>query len=136
MRSEALPALALVVVGSLVSGCGGGAAGRVLHTRASFVLVGAEDDADAPAAGVGFGGYVAMLGRCVGIGDATVIWPYGTEITSDRPLTIAVPGLGTLQVGDPASGGAVDYGDHLPKGIDVIPSGCPTERVIAFYPDR
>ncbi len=67
---------------------------------------------------------------------ATVIWPHGTKITSDDPLTIEVPGLGGLQVDDQVDGGGVEYGDHLPKGIDAVPEGCPTEQVFEFYPNR
>jgi hypothetical protein len=42
----------------------------------------------------------------------------------------------TNKAGDPAGGGAVEYGDHLPKVIDAIPSDCPSDQVIAFYPTQ
>jgi hypothetical protein len=72
----------------------------------------------------------------MGIDDATVIWPYGTKIASEHPLTIDVPGLGRLKVGDHADGGADEYAHHLPTGIDAIPSSCPMHRVLAFYPNH
>jgi hypothetical protein len=64
-----------------------------------------------------------------------VIWPQGTRIASDDPMTIDVPGLGTLTIGDQVAGGGVEYGNRLPEGIDAIPSGCPTDEMVAFYPD-
>jgi hypothetical protein len=76
-----------------------------------------------------------MVGDCLGIGDTTVLWPHGmtTTIFDREPLTIEVPGLGRVRVGSGVDGGAESRGD-LPKGIDAIPSGCPTDHVIAFYP--
>jgi hypothetical protein len=135
MLRKAFTALALTVVAAAASGCGGEDGSRVLRSGTSAVLVAADPGPDAAIGGVGYGGYVAMVGGCLGMGDATVVWPYGTEVASDDPLTIDVPGLGTLRVGDPASGGAVEYGDQLPEGLEA-PSDCPTEHVIAFYPDR
>jgi hypothetical protein len=137
MHRRALAALSMMVVGSLLSGCGGGDGG-VLHSGDSVVLVGA--DVLGPTVGVGFGGSVAMVGDCLGVeGDgavATVIWPHGTKIASDDPLTIDVPGLGRVSVGDQVAGGDDVNVDRLPKGNDAIPSGCPTEQVVAFYPNH
>jgi hypothetical protein len=66
-----------------------------------------------------------------------VIWPHGTKIATDDPLTIDVPSLGRLRVGDYVDGmGGDEYVDYLPKGIDAVPSGCPTDQVVAFYPDQ
>ncbi len=103
------------------------------------MLVGAE--VHGASVGVGFGGSVAMVGDCLGVeGDgatATVIWPHGTTVTADEPLTIDVPGVGRVKAGDPIDGGGGDVDiDRLPKGIDAIPSGCPTELVVAFLPDH
>jgi hypothetical protein len=133
MLRRALAALAVAFLGSLLSGCGGGD-GSVLHSGDALVLVGAEGDMDGPNAGVGFGGSVAMVGHCLGIEGATVIWPYGTTIVSGDPLTIDVPGWGRVKPGVGVSGGAVAYADSLPKGIDAMPSGCPTTQVLAFDP--
>jgi hypothetical protein len=133
-----LAALTVVVAASVLSGCGGndgGGDGRVLHSGSSNVLIGAKGDGD-NVAGVGFAGTVSLAGGCLGIGGATIIWPYGTQVSSDDPLTIYVPGLGRLTVGDRVDGGGDEYGDHLPKGIDAVPSDCPTEQVVAFFPNR
>lgn len=136
MHRSTLASLVLFGVAFLLTGCGSGGAGEVLHSGDAIVLVGAEGDSDEAMAGVGFSGDVAMVGACIGIDDVTVIWPYGTKIATQHPLTIDVPGLGRLKVGEHADGGADLYGHHLPKRIDAIPSDCPTQRVIAFYPNH
>lgn len=134
MGSRAAFVLTVIFAGSLLSGCGGGDGG-VLHSGGSLVLVDEDHSGDATV-GVGYGGVVAMAGDCVGIDGATVVWPHGTTIVSGNPLTIKVPGLGRVTLGDQVSGGGGDYGVHVPKGIDAIPTGCPTERVVAFYPGQ
>ena len=108
--------------------------GEVIRSGDTSVLIGAEGDGD-NMAGVGYGGTVSMVGECLGLDDATVIWPHGTTVVADDPLTIDVPGLSEVTVGDTLTGGADVYADYLPEGIDAIPEGCPTGRVIAFYPE-
>ena len=127
----------LVMFGAVclpVSGCGAGD-GTIINSQGSVVLVGAKGDGE-NMAGIGFGGEVSMVGECLGISGTTVFWPYGTKVVDDDPLTIDVPGLGRIGVGDQVSGGADTYVDYLPSGIDAIPSACPTTRVIGFFPDE
>jgi hypothetical protein len=133
MRRRTLAFLSIILIASPgLSACGGGGDGSVLHSGDSIVLV--DADSDGPTVGVGFAGSVAMVGDCLGIGHATVIWPHGTTISDRDPLTIEVPGLGQVRVGSGVDGGADDLGD-LPKGIDAIPPGCPTRQVVAFSPN-
>jgi hypothetical protein len=134
VMSRAVVTLAVVASGLLLSACGAGG-GSVLHSGGSIVLVDADHHGEA-IAGVGYGGDVTMVGDCLGIQTATVLWPHGTRIVSDTPLTIDVPGLGRVRVGDHVEGGGVEYVGHLPKGIDSIPSGCPTQQVLGFDPGR
>ena len=122
-----------------MTSCGGDgdrAPGEVLEGDSGKVkvLVNAEPD-DRPIAGIGYGGRVELVGDCLGFGGNTIIWPYGTEIVSDDPLVVDVPGEGQVTIGDQVMGGASHYGDRLPDGIDAIPSGCPT-AVYAHHPDR
>ncbi len=126
-----LPLLVLTSCG----GAGDVAPGEVLRGHGGTVLVNAEPDGGAMA-GVGYGGRVTLVGECLGIDDATVIWPHGTELVSDEPFVVEVPGMGQVTIGDRVAGGADQYVDHLPDGIDAIPPGCPTVSVFAFYPDR
>jgi hypothetical protein len=120
-----------------MTSCGGNddrAPGHLLQGDSGKVLVNAEPNGG-PMAGVGYGGRVELVGDCLGIGGNTIIWPHGTEIVSDGPLVVDVPGVGQVTIGDQVTGGAVHYGDYyLPDGIDAIPSGCPTD-VFAYYPE-
>ena len=118
-----------------------------MRSGSSFVLVGANGETPKlPHANIW--GRVSIVGDCLGNNDpmikgATIIWPHGTKITADDPLTIDVPTLGSLRVGDRVDGlgdyfvnhrvGQVNL-DYLPKGIDRVPSGCHRNQVIAFYP--
>lgn len=89
-------------------------------------------------AGVGLGGSVTLAGDCLGINQMAVIWPHGTTVVDTDPLTITVPGVGSLSVGDHVSGGGADFSfDHLPDGIDEVPSGCTTSgrRIMEFFRD-
>ncbi len=122
-----------------LASCGDGTAGtkggEVLRSGAAYVLTGAAGAGD-NIAGIGIGGTVRMVGDCLGIGDAVVIWPYGTKVVADSPLAIEVPDLGRLGVGDVVEGGGEDLGaDQLPEGFDV-PSRCRSENFFAFYPNH
>ena len=146
MRIRALVVLTMIVAGPLLAGCGN-QDGRVLRSGSTFVLVGASDEArKLPHSTIT--GRVSIVGDCLGINGAavdaaTVIWPHGTKITADNPLTIEVPGLGNLRVGDGVDGSGDQFVNHrpgqehldyLPKGIDRVPTGCRANQVIAFYP--
>ena len=146
MRTRALLVLTMIFAGSLLSGCGD-QGGQVLRSGSTFVLVGASGEVrKLPHSSIM--GRVSIVGDCLGINGsavdgATVIWPHGTKITADDPLTIDVPGLGSLRVGDAVVGSGdqfvnhrpgQQYIDHLPKGIDRAPTGCRRNQVIAFYP--
>ena len=87
-----------------MTSCGGDgdrAPGEVLEGDSGKVkvLVNAEPD-DRPIAGIGYGGRVELVGDCLGFGGNTIIWPYGTEIVSDDPLVVDVPGEGQVTIGD------------------------------------
>jgi hypothetical protein len=146
MRVRALVILTMIVAGSLLSGCGD-QDGRVLRSGSTFVLVGASGAARTlPHSTIT--GRVGIVGDCLGINGsavngATVIWPHGTKITADDPLTIEVPGLGRVRVGDSVDGSGdqvvnhrpgQEHLDRLPKGVDRVPTGCRRNQVIAFYP--
>lgn len=129
----------LVLLLALASCTGGGedavAPGEVLGGSTGTVLVNAEPG-EGGIAGVGFFGRVKLVGDCLGIEDATIIWPHGTQIVSEDPFVVEVPGMGQVSIGDRVSGGGDEYVDYLPDGIDAVPPGCPTKRVFAFHPDH
>ena len=116
-----------------VGACGAGD-GSVLQSGDRVVLVASPSDGDNGLPLVGFDGPVSLAGKCLGIDGTTVLWPHGTEVVSDNPLTVQVPGLGKVRVGDRLMGGALEVHDaDLPSGM-AIPSGCPTSPLVAFYP--
>lgn len=77
-------------------------------------------------------GTLTLLGNCVGIGDAVAIWPNGTTVLNDAPLTLDVPGLGTVRGGDEVNG-AGGYFDVATDNVDVdIPASCGTTQAVTF----
>lgn len=132
MTINRMAVLLSIAVPWTVTGCGD-EPGRIERSGESIVLVGAEGDGE-DRAGVGIGGTARMVGDCLGIDTSTVIWPHGTKIVSDDPLTIDIPGSDQVTIGDHVEGGGDVYSDYVPEGIDTIPPSCPGE-VIAFYPN-
>ena len=115
----------------LLASCG---RGEVVESGGFQVLVGHDDGSDM--AGVGLYGEVTIVGTCLGVGDAVVVWPPGTEVTSDDPLVVDVPGLGTVGVGDRVEGGALERDpEDPPDGLDV-PEGCRDHQLLSFWPNR
>lgn len=111
-----------------------GSDGKVLHRGSVQVLVGADDGSNM--AGVGLGGTVSLVGDCLGLEEWIVIWPPGTTIRSDDPVTIEVPALGAVEVGDHIEGGGVEYDpEDPPDGID-IPEGCEGSSLVSYFPNQ
>jgi hypothetical protein len=78
-------------------------------------------------------GTLAVVDGCLGITDGTtyadtvVVWPHGTEVTSDDPTTIDLPGTGEVAIGDEVSvGGGVDRDNAGRVGGLTVPSYCDT----------
>ena len=46
------------------------------------------------------GGRLEVVGGCLGTNGYVIVWPHGTEVVEDDPLTIAVPRTGTYALGD------------------------------------
>jgi hypothetical protein len=92
----------------LLTACGG----RVVEAGDVTVLVGQRSGSGMDALG---GGVLEVVGGCLGAGDHVVVWPHGTEVVDEDPLTIDVPGEGEGEVslGDEISlaGGYVDESD-------------------------
>lgn len=124
----------VLVLSSMLFGCSRDEDLSVLKSGDVYVLV-ASKDAGKDSAGTGVSGRVSMVGDCLGIDGTTTLWPEGTRIVHDAPLTIDVPGVGELEVGASVSGEAIGYSDQPPTGPEAIPSGCPSDGLIAFQPD-
>ena len=80
-------------------------------------------------------GVVTLIGGCLGIGSSVAIWPHGTTIVSDDPLTIRVPDLGQVKLGDEVDGGGGTHepGD-APNGV-TIPDTCKSETIVTWRPE-
>ncbi len=102
------------------------------------VLVSAPADGGDDA---GIGGTVGLVGKCLGIGGSVAFWPSGTEIVAHDPLTIDVPGLGEVSVGDQVSGGGGSHAWPVDSSISTvepeisIPDSCPTTTWVTFRPE-
>ncbi len=124
--------LAVSLAGLVLVACGSHEDGDTLKSGRSSVLVGPKFGSYG---GTGGGGTVTTAGTCLGFDGATVLWPYGTMIVTDDPLTIEVPGLGRITSGDSVYGGVDTFvPGHLPDGVGAIPDGC-APTLIAFFPE-
>lgn len=86
--------LAPVLAGLLlVPGCGG----DVVTAGDTTVLVGQRATSGMDALG---GGTLEVVGGCLGAGGYVVVWPHGTEVVDEDPLTIDIPDAGRVALGD------------------------------------
>ena len=87
--AAAIPTLALI----LVAGCGG----QVIAAGDVDVLVAASSGDGMDAMG---GGTLEVVGGCLGVSGFVVVWPHGTEVADEDPLTIEIPGNGSFALGE------------------------------------
>jgi hypothetical protein len=102
----------------LLAACGG----EVVEAGDVTVLVGQRSGRGMDAMG---GGVLEVVGGCLGAGGATVVWPHGTEVVEQDPLTIDVPGQGELSLGDEVSlgGGFVGESDGVERADRPVRAG-------------
>ena len=127
MRSLA-KAVGLIALGGLVplSACGG----QVISAGDVTVLVSERADAGMDALG---GGTLEVVGGCLGASGSVIVWPNGTEVVQDNPLTIDIPDYGTVALGDEVQVGGgyvlehssdnVEPGDYSVGGV-TVPAEC------------
>ncbi|MGY2065188.1 hypothetical protein [Blastococcus sp. SYSU DS0619] len=111
----------------LLAACGGG---EVVSAGDVTVLVAEQAEAGMDALG---GGRLEVVGGCLGAGGYVIVWPSGTEVVDEDPVTIDVPGHGTYGLGDQvevAGGFVLEHSsqDVEPGPFDVagvtVPAGC------------
>lgn len=127
---------AVLVVASLAavssSGCSADDNGDVLGSDGAWVVVAppADGGTDALVSGV-----VRLIDGCLGIEDSVALWPAGTELVSEDPLTIDVPGTGEVQVGAAVrgAGGYIEAGGY--GGEPTLPKSCSEAPVVSFRSD-
>ncbi|MEE6274456.1 hypothetical protein V2J56_13990 [Georgenia sp. MJ206] len=94
VRSRVTATVVAGAVMGLVAGCDGGA---VVEAGDVTVLVSEP---------LGYGmdallvGRLEVVGGCLGAGGSVVVWPEGTQVVNEDPVTISIPGEGTFTVGD------------------------------------
>lgn len=81
------------------------------------MLVGEPSSAGEDALG---GGTLELVGGCLGTSGTVVIWPDGTEVVSEDPLTIDLPGRGAFSLGDDVQ---VPGGMVLEHSSNPVPPG-------------
>ncbi|MFO6454464.1 MULTISPECIES: hypothetical protein [unclassified Aeromicrobium] len=85
--------LAALLLALALTGCGG----KEITAGDATVLVGERSSSGADALG---GGTLELVGGCLGASGVVVIWPVGTDVVDEDPLTIDIPDLGEFSIGD------------------------------------
>jgi hypothetical protein len=128
-------ALAAAVVAAvvLVRSC----QGEVIHAGDTTVLVAqsSRDGMDALA-----GGRLAVVGGCLGAeaGETryVIVWPHGTDVVDEDPLTVDVPGADTYALGDEIRVGGGFVLEHTSTEVEPGPQkigGVPVPSRCAEY---
>jgi hypothetical protein len=103
------------------------------------VLVSEPTDAWMEALG---GGRLEVVGGCLGVSGSVIVWPPGTEVVKDKPLTIDIPDYGTFALGDQVqvAGGFVlehssrhvDPGPYRAGGV-TVPAKCAEHDIFVAH---
>lgn len=117
----------------LLAGCGGEA--HVLQAGEIRVLVGERTSSGSDAQLIGA---LTDVSGCLGVDDVAVVWPHGTEVVSQDPLAVDVPGSGRVELGDPVElgGGMVVEGpqaEPVSVGDLVVPDACAEHGVFGAW---
>ena len=116
----------------LLAACG---AGEVIPAGDVTVLVSERTGGGMDALG---GGRLEVVGGCLGAGGYVIVWPHGTEVVDDHPLTIEVPGHGTYDLGDEVEVGGGFVLEHSSRDRELgpfdvagvtVPAGCAAHDV-------
>ncbi|HSE10213.1 MAG TPA: hypothetical protein VLB29_16250 [Nocardioidaceae bacterium] len=91
------------------------------------------------------GGRLEVVGGCLGAGGNVIVWPHGTELVDEEPLTIEIPGYGTFALGDEVqvAGGFVleheetdtEPGPRKAGGL-TVPAECAEHDIFLARPGR
>jgi hypothetical protein len=105
MRLRSGTALLAVLLATTLTSCASGSepatpangGARIITAGSVDVLVAQQAGAHMDALG---GGRIEIVGGCLGADGSVIVWPHGTEVTSENPLTIEIPGGHTVTLGD------------------------------------
>lgn len=111
--------------------------GQLISAGDTTVLVGAPTNSGNLALG---GGRLEKVGGCLGAGGNVIVWPGGTRVAKNNPLTIEIPEGGTFTLGDQVQlgggmirehfGGRIRPGPFVVDGI-LVPAKCAKHDI--FY---
>ena len=73
-----------------------GCSGKAIDAHGVTVLVSGRASSGMDAA---LTANLEVVGSCLGAGGAVVIWPFGTKVVDEDPLTIEIPDNGTFALG-------------------------------------
>lgn len=98
--------------------------------RSATVLLTGDGGRDAKIVGT-----LTRVGDCAGIGDQVGIWPLGTTVVRESPLTLNIPGLGEIQAGDELVGAGGVFDAAVDDVAIEIPASCGTTQAVTFRPE-
>ena len=88
-----------------------GCAGKVIVAGEVSVLVSERATSGMDALG---GGRLDVVGGCLGAGGTVIVWPHGTKVVNEDPLTIEIPDNGTFTLGEEVRVGGGYVLEHSP----------------------
>ncbi|MCZ3390149.1 MAG: hypothetical protein LH645_13780 [Actinomycetia bacterium] len=121
-----LAPVAALALGVLLSSC----SGQTITVGDTAVLVSKRTGDGMDARG---GGRVEVVGGCLGASGNVIVWPHGTRVTDESPLTISIPDYGTFALGDDVEVGGgfvLEHSDTTVKpgpyevGGVTVPANC------------
>ncbi len=99
---------------TVLSACGG----QVIAAGDVTVLVSESTGGGMDALG---GGRIEVVGGCLGASGAVIVWPHGTEVVEDEPLTIDIPDNGRFALGEEVQVGGGFVLEHSSDNIEPGP---------------
>ncbi len=88
------------------------------------------------------GGRLQLVGGCLGASGNVIVWPQGTEVVKNEPLTIRIPASGTFAIGDTVRVGGgfvlehtsddVEPGDYEVAGV-TVPAECAEHDIFVAH---
>lgn len=113
--------------------------GQIIAAGDVSVLVSALPDGGMDALG---GGRLQVVGGCLGTDGVVVVWPYGTQVVQDDPLTIETPEGATFSLGDDVRLGGGYVLEHssdkaepgpYPLGDITVPAKCAEHDIFVSH---
>ena len=95
-----------------------GCSGKVITVDGATVLVSERATSGMDAA---LAAELQIVGGCLGAGGSVVIWPFGTRVIDEDPLTIEIPDNGTFVVGEEVTVGGGFVLEHSSVARDPGP---------------